>query len=69
MLKTHQYLASSPLRAKLILQVHDELILEVHSDDAQEVKEKLKQIMENVMELTVPLIADANSGRTWFDLK
>ena len=69
MLKTHQYLASSPLRAKLILQVHDELILEVHSDDAQEVKEKLKQIMENVIELNVPLIADANSGRTWFDLK
>ncbi len=69
MLKTHQFLSDSPYRAKLILQVHDELILEVHKDDAKEVKAKLKEIMENVMELTVPLVADANLGRTWFDLK
>lgn len=69
MLKVYDFLKNSSYRAKLILQVHDELILEVHRDDAEAVEKNLKEIMENVISLDVPLIAEANTGKTWFDLK
>lgn len=53
------------LKAKIILQVHDELLLDAPSSEEEEVKELLKTCMENVAELAVPLTASVSSGKKW----
>ena len=55
------------LEAKLILQVHDELLIESNVCCASEVKKILKNEMEKVAELKVPLVAKVSIGKTWFD--
>jgi DNA polymerase-1 len=55
--------------AKLLLQVHDELIAECAEDDADRVAQVLKEEMENVMTLDLPLTVDVNMGRSWYDAK
>ena len=55
--------------ARLILQVHDELIVECREQDADIVKEILSNEMKNAAKLAVTLTADANSGKTWYDAK
>ena len=57
------------LKSKLILQIHDELIVDATSDEEQLVKQILKDCMENVVKLNVPLVVDISSGTTWFDAK
>ncbi len=57
------------LQSKLILQIHDELIVDATSDEEQLVKQILKDCMENVVKLNVPLVVDISSGTTWFDAK
>ena len=53
--------------AKLILQVHDELIVEAPEEKAKAAAEILKAEMENVASLSVPLIADVGIGKTWYE--
>nr|MCR5042170.1 DNA polymerase I [Clostridia bacterium] len=55
--------------ARLIIQVHDELIVECPGDEAEEVAAILKEEMENVVDLKVPLTVEAHIGRTWYDAK
>lgn len=55
--------------ARLIMQVHDELIIESNKNCAAEVSELLKTEMENVIILPVKLIAEVSTGKTWFDAK
>ncbi len=55
--------------ARLLLQVHDELLIEVHKDCAEQALEILKNCMENAVGLAVPLSVEANIGKTWFDAK
>ena len=69
LLHVQEGLESSDIDGKLILQVHDELILEVRQKDAQRAAALLKERMEAAAALTVPLVAEANIGRTWFELK
>ena len=57
------------LRSKLILQVHDELILNVYNDELEEVKVLIKEEMENVVKLSVPLDIDMSVGKTWYEAK
>lgn len=57
------------LRSRLILQVHDELLIETHLEEVEEVKEILKQQMESAAELKVPLIADMHTGASWYEAK
>ena len=57
------------MKSKLILQVHDELLVEVHKDELDEVKEILKNEMENAVKLDVPLEIDMHLGATWFEAK
>ena len=57
------------LKSKLILQVHDDLIIEAHKSEVDEVKDIMKRIMEEALELNVPLTVDLNSGRSWYDTK
>ena len=57
------------LDAKIVLQVHDELILEVKEEQKEEAKEILKSSMENAVKLDVPLKVELSEGKTWFELK
>lgn len=65
MVNVYRSLKENVPEAKLILQVHDELIVECREDEAQRVAEILQCEMEHVAELAVPLIAEANEGRSW----
>ena len=69
MINVHRALKSENLDARLILQVHDELIVEAHKDCAERAAEILKHEMENVVKLTVPLTVDLNTASSWFDCK
>ena len=57
------------LKSKLILQIHDELIVDTYPGEESMVKQILKDCMENVVTLKVPLPVDINVGKTWFDCK
>lgn len=57
------------MRSKMILQIHDELIVDVPLDEADAVVALLKEVMENAVSLSIPLIADANSAADWGALK
>ena len=62
-------LSCEGLRAKLILQVHDELIVEAPLEETERVGALLRQCMEGAAELRVPLVADVHAGRSWYDTK
>lgn len=57
------------LRSKLVLQVHDELIVDTYKPELDEVKEILRDKMENAMKLSVPLVVDIGVGSNWYDAK
>jgi DNA polymerase-1 len=65
MIRVDRALAGAGLRAGLLLQVHDELVLEVHRDDAEALGVLVKREMEAAAEFRVPLVAELGSGRTW----
>ena len=69
MINVAKRLQEENLKARLILQVHDELIVEAPEAEVDAVVEILKSEMENAVNLKVPLIADASVGKTWFDAK
>ena len=69
MVEVYNELKNRNLKSTLILQVHDELILNVYKDELEEVKEMVVDKMENVMKLLVPLEADVNVGETWYEAK
>ena len=57
------------MRARLILQVHDELIVEAPEDEAEKASRILTEEMEAAISLTVPMVAEASVGKTWYDAK
>jgi len=57
------------LKSKLILQIHDELIVDTAIDEIDMVKNILKTEMENVVKLSVPLLVDVNVGKSWYEAK
>ncbi len=67
MIRVHDRLAKSGLDAKLILQVHDELILEASANDAEAAMALLCEEMENAVKLSVPLDVEAHIGANWFE--
>ncbi|EOC99852.1 DNA polymerase I [Caldisalinibacter kiritimatiensis] len=69
MVNVYKELKTRNMESKLILQVHDELIIEAHKDELEEVKSLLKSLMEDAVELSVPLKADMNTGDSWYDTK
>jgi len=69
MIRVYNKLKEKKLKSRLILQVHDELLVEVHKDELDEVKEILKNEMENAVKLDVPLEIDMHLGDTWFEAK
>ncbi|MGI5910997.1 MAG: DNA polymerase I [Syntrophomonadaceae bacterium] len=68
MIKVFDQLRERELQAKLLLQVHDELVLEVPLTEVEEVAELLKYSMENACELLVPLEVSLKIGRNWYDM-
>ena len=69
MIKVYRRLAAENLEARLILQVHDELIIEVSEKDAERAAAVLGEEMRNAAVLDVPLTADVSQGKTWYDAK
>ena len=69
MVRVHQRLKAEKLRAKLIMQVHDELIVECPEEEVQQVQQLLAEEMQGVMALAVPLTAEAHSGKNWLEAK
>ncbi len=68
MLKLDQLIEDETLTAKMLLQIHDELIFEVQEDDAPAAGEIIKRTMEGVMELRIPLTCTVKSGRNWAEI-
>lgn len=69
MVRVHRRLAAEGLEARLIMQVHDELIVECPEAEASRVEALLQQEMQGVAELSVPLLAEAHTGRNWLAAK
>ena len=67
MIKVYRRLAEEKLDAKLILQVHDELIAEASESCAERVAQIVAEEMENAAELRVPLTVDAKTGKSWYE--
>ena len=69
MIRVDQALKKNKLKARLILQVHDELIVECPESEARKVKQILTQEMEQVASLKVPLLVEAKVGGSWYEAK
>lgn len=69
MVNIYNELKKRNLKSKLILQIHDELILEVPNEELEEVSELVKEKMENAYNLIVDLVVDLNCGESWYDTK
>jgi DNA polymerase-1 len=65
MIAVHRWLAGARLATKLVMQVHDELVLEVPDAELAAVKERLPALMTGVAELAVPLVVDVGVGPNW----
>jgi DNA polymerase-1 len=65
MIRVHDWLADHHLEAKLVMQVHDELVLEVPDDEVELVRRELPQLMGGVAELAVPLLVEVGVGPNW----
>lgn len=69
MLKVSKELREKKLMAKLLLQVHDELLLEVPESELEKVSQLVKEAMEGAVSLSIPLDVDMQVGKNWCDLK
>ncbi len=69
MVRVYNRLKAEKLNAKLIMQVHDELIIEASEAEKDKVSALLKEEMENAVDMKVRMLADVNCGKTWYDAK
>lgn len=69
MVNVYKDLKNKKMKSKLILQVHDELIVEAHRDEIDEVKEILRNNMEQAVSLCIPIIVDLKVGDSWYETK
>jgi DNA polymerase-1 len=69
MIKVHARLRREKLGGRMILQVHDELLLEVPENEVERTKEVVKAEMESVHEMSVPLVVDVGVGKNWMEAK
>lgn len=69
MVRVYNAIKQNNLKSKLILQIHDELIVDTYPTEEDKIKQILKDVMENVVNLNVPLTVAISSGKTWFDAK
>ena len=69
MIKVYNRMKDMGLKSKLVLQIHDELVVDACHDEIEIVKQVLKQEMESVISLKVPLLVEVEFGRTLYDAK
>ena len=69
MIRVHQRLAREGFGSRMILQVHDELLLEVPENEVERVTEAVREEMESVYPLAVPLVVNIGVGRNWMEAK
>jgi DNA polymerase-1 len=69
MIHCHRRLRGEGLSSRLILQVHDELIIEANVNELDQVKQVLAETMEQAYPLNVGLIVEVNTGKNWYELK
>jgi len=69
MVKVENRLEKEGMQSRLILQVHDELIVESPKDEAEKAARILTEEMQNAVSLSVPMVAEAKIGKTWYEAK
>lgn len=69
MIQVYQELKNKNLKSKLVLQVHDELIIETAKEETQQVKDILKDAMENAIRLDIPLEIEMSEAQNWYEAK
>ena len=67
--KENKNLKENNLESKMILQVHDEIIIDAKLTEVDKLKEILHEVMEGIVSLSVPLKIDINMGVNWYDAK
>ena len=65
MIAVQNWLTDAKMQTKLVMQVHDELVLEVPENELSIVQQKIPELMANVADLSVPLVADVGTGANW----
>jgi len=65
MINVHRRIEEEGLRSRMVLQVHDELVFDVVADEVEKVSEIVVEVMENVIKLSIPLIAECGKGENW----
>ena len=67
MIKVLKWINDNQLKSKMIMQVHDELVFDVRSNELDLFKNNIKSIMENVVKTDVPLLVDVGYGKNWLE--
>ena len=69
MIGVEKELRDKQMRSRLILQVHDELLVEAHPEELEQVEKILTRQMEGAADLLVPLVIDMHTGASWYEAK
>lgn len=69
MIQMEKKLRESKIKANMLLQVHDELVFEVEQTDVEKLDKLVKEVMEQAVDLQIPLVVDSSWGATWYDAK
>ncbi len=69
MLKVFKEIEKRGLKSKIVLQVHDEMMLETPIEEKEEVQQIIKECMESAAKLNVPLVAEISEANNWYDCK
>ena len=69
MIRVDRGLREGGYRSRLVLQIHDELIIECPKDEAEEVGKRVVEWMQEISDFDVPIIADMNMGKSWLEAK
>ena len=69
MIHIYKRMQEEQVKSRMILQIHDELIFDVWEEELEQMRTIVEEGMQTAMKLRVPLIAEANIGKTWYDAK
>ncbi len=67
MIKIHKIFKEKNLRSKMLLQVHDELVFDIHKEELEMLRPLIKKEMENAFKLSIPLVVDLGEGKNWLE--
>ncbi len=69
MIQIDQWIRNSGLRVHMILQVHDELVFEVHEDDVKKAEKEIPKLMQSIVSYEIPLVVDTGTGKRWGEIE